>query len=315
MTTLAPQEIYLLEKFTSPDYLAELRDTWGEIIAHLDNCLEHFMLNLPNDYRKLPLPQQPDVVWGERVLPNFRESYEALATGVIALTHGDLRALRAANGPLNDYKGQREYSNDWMSQNDADRYFRLLNIANTMAGNICATEEAYWKPGILLNYVDLRGSIEIPVDFPSYRLAPNTTVTTNERVLTPGVYIPSIAGSCAQFLNPYNDAPPAIVNEGMNDLLDPSTGSKYGEEPIFEEKSCVWIKVERTQLQVIKNRKLLFRSTDHRVPAGNACPATGYYFTPANVDTRQRFEQGAILPSIKTEYGATIWQWDLDQRD
>jgi hypothetical protein len=245
MTKLAAQEIYLLEKFSSPGYLAELRDTWRELLEHVEHCLDHFMQNPPAEFRNLPLPGQPHAVWGERVLPNFRETYQGLCSGVIELKHGNAKGLRSANGPFNDYKGQREYSTAWMPENDSTHYFELLNKANRMAGDICATEEPYWEPGDLLNYHVRRGSIDLPDNLPSYRRNAAKTVVTNDLVRQSGIYIPDVEGSCAEFLNDYNTAPPAIVLVRMQPLINPENGEQYGEEPTFEDQPCVWTLVER----------------------------------------------------------------------
>jgi hypothetical protein len=50
-----------------------------------------------------------------------------------------------------------------------------------------------------------------------------------------------------------------------------------------------------------------------RVPAGQPCPQTGYYFTPAQVGSRRYFKQGDTMPSLGGDYGVTIWQWDTAQ--
>jgi hypothetical protein len=42
-----PQEIYLLERYPSLDYFCELRDTWADMVKHLETCLDRFMQNLP----------------------------------------------------------------------------------------------------------------------------------------------------------------------------------------------------------------------------------------------------------------------------
>ncbi len=34
------QEIFLLERYVSADYFCELRDTWAEMIKHLNGCLK-----------------------------------------------------------------------------------------------------------------------------------------------------------------------------------------------------------------------------------------------------------------------------------
>jgi len=49
------------------------------------------------------------------------------------------------------------------------------------------------------------------------------------------------------------------------------------------------------------------------VQAGQACVATGYWFTPARVDSRRRFSQGEVMPDVGGDFGTTVWQWDEDQ--
>lgn len=50
-----------------------------------------------------------------------------------------------------------------------------------------------------------------------------------------------------------------------------------------------------------------------RTPAGFVCPRTGYWFTPAAPSSRQRFEQGQIMPDVHSPAFDTIWQWDEHQ--
>jgi hypothetical protein len=50
-----------------------------------------------------------------------------------------------------------------------------------------------------------------------------------------------------------------------------------------------------------------------RCEAGQPCPRAGYWFTPARLASRQRFEQGQVMPEVGSPYGATIWQWDSMQ--
>ncbi|WP_160330880.1 hypothetical protein [Xanthomonas massiliensis] len=51
------------------------------------------MRNLPADYRRRPQPLQPDVVWGELVIRNFRDTMLDLFDSYIELSHGDANAL------------------------------------------------------------------------------------------------------------------------------------------------------------------------------------------------------------------------------
>ena len=49
------------------------------------------------------------------------------------------------------------------------------------------------------------------------------------------------------------------------------------------------------------------------VPAGEPCPETGWWFTPAKADSRRYFKQGETMPDVGGDYGATFWQWSPDQ--
>jgi len=50
-----------------------------------------------------------------------------------------------------------------------------------------------------------------------------------------------------------------------------------------------------------------------RCEAGQPCPRTGFWFTPARAGSRQRFEAGQVMPEVGGDYGTTIWQWDDQQ--
>ncbi len=47
-----------------------------------------------------------------------------------------------------------------------------------------------------------------------------------------------------------------------------------------------------------------------RCEAGQPCPQTGYWFTPAKQGSRKAFKAGETMPAIKdSPWGATIWYW------
>lgn len=46
-----------------------------------------------------------------------------------------------------------------------------------------------------------------------------------------------------------------------------------------------------------------------RCEAGQPCLKDGEWETPAQTNSRRRFTQGEIMPSLDTDYGQTIWQW------
>ncbi len=49
------------------------------------------------------------------------------------------------------------------------------------------------------------------------------------------------------------------------------------------------------------------------VPAGQSCPEAGWWFTPAQTNSRRYFKQGETMPSVGSDYGLTFWQWSPDQ--
>lgn len=51
-------------------------------------------------------------------------------------------------------------------------------------------------------------------------------------------------------------------------------------------------------------------NTRLRCQAGEPCPQTGYWFTPARPDSRRLFRQGEVMPEVGGDFGSTIWQWD-----
>lgn len=50
-----------------------------------------------------------------------------------------------------------------------------------------------------------------------------------------------------------------------------------------------------------------------RCEAGLPCPKSGYWLTPAKAGSRRYFQQGETMPDVASDYGSTIWQWDIDQ--
>ncbi|MBP0948673.1 PoNe immunity protein domain-containing protein [Pseudomonas alliivorans] len=52
----------------------------------------------------------------------------------------------------------------------------------------------------------------------------------------------------------------------------------------------------------------------NRVVAGNPCTKTGYWFTPAQANSRRHFKQGEIMPSISdSAWGDTLWYWSGEE--
>jgi len=317
-TLIIPQEIFLLERYTSIEYFEKLRNVWGEMILHLDKCLGTFMANLPPNYRNRPLPEQPDIVWGDHVISNFRDTFKLLCDGYIKLSHGDTNGLICANSPEGDFKGQLDFWPGWMSKNDELYYKKLLMSSVTFSGNIDITEKAHWDPKDLSDdyNINARGQLDPPEKWPKYQYISGRNIESGSEVIYAGIYLPQVENGCAQFLSTnHSIAPEARIITGKRDLLNPDNGEKYAEESTYGKSPCLWINVERVLDSDHNNpQSMAFtQKPSVRLMAGETCHKTGYYFTPAKANTRNLFNDGDIMPTFKTDYGVVIWQWDMNQ--
>jgi hypothetical protein len=311
-TPLVPQEIFLLERYTSWQYFDGMRTAWSAMVDHAEKALAVFERHLPANYRKRPLPEQPDIVWGERVLVNFRDTRDYLDSGFIRLTHGDFTALSGANGVMNDFIGfSRDYSADWMDEPSvaavmpgaADEFWRLLGCATEPAFNIKATFHAHWNTGSLGHRYseEDRGPLNPPAEWPLYRPNRKFRATTGQPVQRTGIYLPDA-----------DDSAPAFMVEGRKAPL-----ASIGFDPVrmqnVSEAATSWTLVER----VADTGGGIPGAADEpiaglrlRCEGGQPCPREGWWFTPAKANSRRHFTQGEVMPRFTTDYGATIWQWD-----
>lgn len=313
-TPLVPQEIFLLERYSSVDYFAEMRDAWSAMVKHAEQCLDMFVHALPPDYRSRPLFEQPDIIWGERVLPNFRATLDNLDAGFIQLTHGDKDALGYASNVSSDFAGfSRDHSSEWMDElqvakqipGAADEFWRLMSQATERASNIGFTFHAQWSCDDLRNnYASARGPLNPPLQWPTYRLNPKIRAATGKPVPSTGIYLPDCDDSAAALMIEGQEAPPATVG------YDPLTTQN------ISEAATSWTLVERIadsgggdprEPDPIKAGVRL------RCEAGQPCPREGFWFTPARSNSRRHFKAGEQMPDVGGDYGTTIWQWDETQ--
>lgn len=325
-TPLIPQEVYLLERYCSLDYFRPMRDQWETMVAHVERCLDVFMDSLPPDYRSRPRPYQPDIVWGERVLPNFRSTQQNLYRAYINLTHGDLSALAASNGVTGGLRAiNADYSADWMGEsqvtavipNALPTFWELIRAPQGRADNIGRTASRIWTPGALSNRYDseTRGPLDPPASWPRYRLDPSVRAEPGGLVARSGIYLPDIDNSCAALLVEGKSTSRAQHLVRMEDVLDES-GQSYAQIPVTEWRSTGWTLIERVPGEFIPTEQGLgtAESEPTRIPGGEACSRSGWWHTPAQAGSRRYFRQGEVLPKVEgSDYGDTFWLWSQDQ--
>jgi hypothetical protein len=307
-TLLIAQEVYLLERYSSLAYYKEMMEAFAALVATTEQALEQFMQDLLPDYRSRHQSMQPDIVWGERVIPNLREALEGVRNGWIHLQAGNYSALSLSTNVSGSFAAiVRDYDTEWMSQ-EFQKQYRVHRIAASIASsNIDHTVMAQWPCTYLsAEYSpDAFGELNPPESWPVYRLNPAVNVSTSANVPQTGIYLPDLDNSSPQFLIEGSQAWEATVVDvpGTEDwrrqpttwtlierIADSGGSRGWGDETAAPEAS------ERI-----------------RVEGGQSCPESGYYFTPARDNSRRYFEAGVIMPSLGSDYGMTIWQWDPQQ--
>lgn len=309
LTPLIPQEIYLLERYSSLDYFGEMRDAWAGMVGVAEQALQQFMQKLPADYRRLSLPNQIDITWGERVLPNFRMTLEALNAAYIRRSKGEWAVINLAGNVRGDVNGQTaDYPCDWMPGGLDLEFDRVQIIAMRHAMNMFHTATAAWCQGTLTSHYapESRGALNPPASWPKYRLNPTVQVKTGEIVKISGIYLPHSPDSCAE-----------VFIEGFQALR-----SRIGYDPrstnALSRAETIWTLVEReadsgggVPNDSAEPWKAGLRL---RCEGGQPCPQAGFWSTPAQTDSRRRFEAGELMPVIENSaWGATIWYWDEAQ--
>lgn len=305
---LIPKEIYLIERYSSVVYFEKLKNAFSAFVDAVEHALKAYMVHLPADYRSLPLSDQPDVVWGERVLPNLRWVLDGLNQGYLRLAQGDLSALAVAGNVVTAFSSiNRDYVWDWMPQPHLDIADEQSRVASKLASNVQFTYLAQWEPGVLNARYSIRsrGELDEPSSWPQYGLKPAVRVCSGELVAQSGVYLPDVSGGCAALLVKGQEACGAEVPRKDTDPPLPKS----------VRASTVWTLVQRLAdfgggtpgaADQIEQGVLL------RCDGGLACPMEGWWFAPASMG-RRHFKQGDLMPILGADYGQTIWQWDAHQ--
>lgn len=320
MAVLHPQEIYLLELYSSLDYIADGRDAWRNFVRHEEECLERFMRNLPPDYRSRHLSEQPDIVWGNTVLPNFRSTLDRLNRAVILLSHQDARGYNAAGSVGGDLRGAMEYWKGWMTDEELQTAQRLEDEAHKLNSFIGSTMHGTWDDGDLSWRYSVRawGPLQLPEKIPAYTLDPSVVIRIGAPVTVSGIYLPEADNTCAQFLHPGRTTWP----NGKPQTLTVSQGTVKDESGRWEEFQDIetnWTLIKRIPDQFIEVPPEGFYPKQGictgRVEANQPCPQSGWWWTPARNDSRQFFKQNDVMPDFaNSNYGATIWYRDANQR-
>ncbi len=297
-----------MERYSSLEYFERMRDEFTEMVKVAEGALGAFMQKLPADYRSRPLYEQPDAVWGERILPNLQWTLAGLNDGYIQLTHGEFAGLGMAGNVTTALAGmRRDYSYDWMPRHAQQRWEAHAFACSTPSFNIQITANGDWEQGDLTaDFTDAdRGPLNAPSTWPVYRLNTAIRVRSGDKVKCDGVYLPDSDHSAAQLLIKDYEAWEANVT---------TTTRRVSAERTCE--PTTWTLVERVADSgggIPGATDLVKAGVRVRCQGGKPCPLSGYWFTPARANSRRLFKTSELMPDVGGDYGVTIWQWDEQQ--
>lgn len=284
---IRPQEIYLLECYSSAEYFKAMLDAYANMVAAAEKALDIFMQDLPYNYRDQPISQQPDVVWGEHVLPNFRSTLEGLHTNYKRLLEGEKEAIEYAANVKNDLNAQStDYWPDWMDQVNQDDFVYWQGQARKISRNIFITIYGGWLIGDLLKEYDedSRGTLNLPTSLPVYKVSHSVKIKTGEVVFKSGIYIPS---------NP--EASTQLLIEGY-EAIEAYVGLDLTTDQFISQESVEWMLVERVGDEGGSAENIQVENL--KGYAGEMCQRSGNWYSPANQSQSCYFEQGEIFPEI-----------------
>ncbi|ATA23098.1 hypothetical protein BIY26_17705 [Brenneria goodwinii] len=336
MAILHPQECYLLERFTSLDFFQRRWQVWQDFVEHCEHQVALYSQNLPPQQRSLPLWQQYDVVWNNRILPNIRGTLSVLYRDYLQRQHNDPRAYFTGGNVASDCKGLSDYwPEGWMSEAALERYGDLLGLGRIYNKVIEITTGSYWDEGNLTYRYNERafGPLDLPPQIPRYELDPSVVLGPNDPVTVTGIYLPDVEYASAQFFHPRSYIP-HTANQGKvrSEFISDEGIHDYSWTKI-EKVPATWTLIHRVENEFIpvppqgffpnrhpdelyrwpeREQALLAGSKKHlTLPSGTVCPHGGLWSTyQAGRIERQHFAQGDILPQWRdtaTQKRAILW--------
>ena len=340
MGVLHPQECYLLEKFISPEHYAATRDA---IIAYIDAheaAFARYLREMPRNNRKLPLWQQADMVWGNRVLPNIRPMKERYIKAYILRANDDIQAFNIGNAMSNINKGIVECWNGWMTQEETEKISALETFAFRLDQRLSITIRGSWSEGDLTYDGESVYTLDdMSTRIPRYELDQSVRIELGDNPVQTGIYLPDINFAPARFI-PADYGQPASARQGIErgDFVSASGKPKYTWKD-SEWAKTGWTLIRRIEGEYIdvphegffpegkpeelynwpKREQLLLQEKMVRITRWDAdiAPYAGRWATIVNGTTQYiQTREGQVLPEFEDKYGKKYRAcWSLLERD
>jgi hypothetical protein len=160
-------------------------------------------------------------------------------------------------------------------------------------------------------YIEEHVLTVLPALIPEYAADTSVSCKTGDIVPWTGVWVPSTGMGTAAL---------AFARQGvqiMQPAYEVASVDEDGSPDGFHLVDCIWYPVKPTGRMIehplFSTLKYEAAGARGRCEAGQRCPREGWWFTPAAQDSRRVFKLGEVMPSLKADYGHTIWQWDASQ--
>lgn len=314
-------EAHLWYTLTSPDFFEQAKFPLQTARDLFINCLQADPL--ASNYAPMP-----------SLATELDELLHTHSHAKLALQHGEWSGVIAWQGKLERLPrsfGERNLA--WMG-GSADLFMQSLEAADSIASSIWValvmskmySSEKYsdrtadwhfeipsdmgYQGGGIAVYQEPEIFPTLPTQIPEY--APDTSISCKTGDIVPwtGVWVPSTGMGTAALAFARKDL------QVMQAAYEIASVDEDG-YPTFKVVDCTWHPVKPTG-RMIGHPVLLQLKHDAatapgRCESGVRCPREGYWFTPAQENSRRLFKLGQTMPRLGTDYGITIWQWDLNQ--
>jgi type VI secretion system protein VasJ len=224
MAILHPQECYLLERFTSSEHYALTRDAIIEYVNAHETALARYKKDIPLNSRNLPLWQQADIIWENRVMPNLRDLPQHFITRTIQRINNDPDAFSIGDAMGSIRKGIVDFWDGWMTEDEGALISHKEYFASALDGNLSRTIFCLWDEGDLTyDYKNITSEsiFKLPQKIPRYELDHSVRIELNEKPSLTGIYLPDIDFAPACFIYAdYQYPPDAHKGITRSDYID-----------------------------------------------------------------------------------------------
>jgi hypothetical protein len=253
MAVLHPLECYLLEHFTSTDYIRKTRDAVIQVIDAHEAAFARLQGELDPCTRNLPLWQQGDVVWGTRVLPNIRPGRDLYNEAYVDRNQGGSECFGKVGSLVAGWtRGICEFWDGWMTEEERINVDKATSVAREMDRVLGNCVRGKWREGSLTYRCRgvLSGGLVLPAAIPRYEIDPSVQIERYSEVSKMGVYLPDVDFAPARFLYPNESNRSVEALQGVSRI---EYNSEITNKRYYDWKECRRVQATWTLVRQVKD--------------------------------------------------------------